>query len=1328
MAITRATRSRFARNPDEAIYQHLWDGLQGCYDFSLGPFGLLARDFSLYRNHGVFIAGISESANRIGPLGYEINLPGAGATRPHISLPLSAQTNIAAGDHTVYGMVRWNTSTPGVFPAIVSLAPYATTTVGPKLALMGGSGNPLAGDVTYVFSQDNATQATGPNNMGPNTLNSGLYQHFIAVVKGGILTFYWNKNILTGTNTARGIGKQAEIGEEVNIGSPWTGQIRRIYFWNRALNVQEVFLLTDGGSPLATRAPVYWSIPGLFASPPGTTIIATPSRVLTQTSAASVNQVQLVTATPSRVLTATTQAIIPQAILATPSKVLTRATIPVISRVILATPSKVLARTAASPAGYNVSPNALRVLARTPTARAAIGYTLRDCGTTYDIALAQKFIFGDWIIQAPDIGLKLSFTYDPDGTWEHRIFDISPIEITAPPGGGLAAVANVTIKVIEDGLGQSILEIWERSSFVESAEVTIDFLLHGENTALRMFTGRIDQIIINNAVSEILCVDDTIHRNFQLPQDIIDSTVFPNADSRALTQPRPLIYGRGSIIGAAPLLLIDTTTNTYLVAGHAMNMAGNLAIFDSPTTTFVTLNGLIPLNDPASSTLTLGTLDTGVMQYREYNNVINLNGAVDGNSLTLTKVGTDVVNSTTDGIGYAGYTTGQVGYPHTTTIQITLTRHRRSPGSDPTTTGTFLVRTLNPSTGAVVRNLTTAGPYNHVTSAQNNIITLSGTTIALNELLEVLLLASHTGGPGGASNTYEVGEISITPVQVFSANTFNSLTAVTVPITIQDLRFNPVSYALALLVQTAVSGGAFAIDGLSSPPATVGTTAVDSNLDGYGELIVTASTSAATQRANNTVIIDLVNHRRGRYSDPTVTGTVSVQTLNQATNVVLRDNLFVTQAFRHSLNPQITSYVANSINLGRTAQLAVRLVARNEGGIGAASNFYEVGEIAINSFYQPTGDSSVLFLYQGGWTGRFDPDGSVTSYCGLGAGTLLTSPDEVIASILLQELGTGIDTDSFAVAHTFFNGLGYTFNGGIGGEWAVNRNDGRNILHQLAIQSKSIIAPTFTGNFGLRVYGIDQSIHQSFDISNILCTEGADRQEPHERDSTFNITLGDLSTVANRVEVHYAYNVGSRKYDKILYADGANGGTTNSTDGISVSDLCSQSVIKYGKLEPKIIEAYWIADDFSATVLLRHLVDYFSAQRLRIEFETTMVAACIQVGDIIDVTYPLLPTLDNGESYEVHTIRYMPIQGRVHIVASRQATLGISLRPGLGNTLPQMKARTPAATIRNSVVHATAIQVKAEAPQATITYGFAFAWTERWEYPDYSATVSYTDF
>ncbi len=1238
--------------------------------------------------------------------------------------------------------------------------------------------------------------------------------------------------------------------------------------------------------------------------------------------------------------------------------------------------------------------------------------------------LTSSAVTGDWLIQAPHIGLKLSNDFqEADQSWEHRILDISPIEGNVPPGGGIATVGNVTIKIAEDRKGKSLLQLWQQYPAVNGIPITIDLLVSGASAAmagvsnpLRVFTGKIDTITLQNAMAEILCVDDSLQQNLLLPQTVVTSAAFPNAISAAYGQAEPLIYGAGSNIGAAPLLFVDVPTNTYLVAGHPMYLgSGAIAVWDQANTLFMVASGVTTFTNDTSALVTFGVFSPGPLSWGSGVGVTNGPNVVDGNSQTLTLVNTGTLDSNgLDGFGTLGIFQTVAGTPNTSTMQITLTNHRRSPGSDPTTTGTFYVQTINPSTGGLLRTLYTAGPYNHTTSAQTNVITLSNQQIAFNEQLEVKLIARNQGAVGGASATYEIGEVSMAGIVVYSATSVG-LTTMTLPFNTQEIRFNTISYGLLLdtvHTDSFVITPSNAIDLLSTTSAIIPTCALDSNLDGVGTLtVITPATSA--QRGNNTLSIDFTKHRRNLSSSPTVTGTFFVQTVNPTTTVILRDNLFVSPPYRQQLNPLSTSFTATAINLGANVQLAVRVLARNEGGFGSfnagmsivstvastvtfvtqwgtfgsatgqfqfptyiaretggnlvvtdqgnnrvqkftaagtflsqlgtsgygtteflgplgiavnasqrlfvvdsqnarvqifdsagtflaqfgtygsgtgqfqlpagiaadvsgdvwitdatndnvqvftsdggflfrfgtegttpgtmnnplgiaidatgtvwvadagnqrveaftstgtflrafgslgtgnglfnqpygiaagisgtiwvtdatnntvqrftsagsylltagsggagngnfnaptgivtdasntfyvadqnnhriqqfsvsttstvvtvasgANDAYDIAEIGIKSFYQPAGGNMPVFLYGASWFGRYDPDGRYLSYAGQPSGTFFHTPDEVIASILQQEMGRGITTSAFAAAFTWYTNLAFTLDGGIGAGWAVAREQARTVLHEAARQATAILYPNFDNSFKLVPFRSDMPEHLSFSTSNILMVEGAEHDPTAPPQDTMQITLGNLQTVHNAFEVHYAYNAGSRTYGKIMRVD-KNGSTLADADQYKtlVERLCLQSYNRHGDLAPLILSAYWIADDKSAQYLLAFLVQYFSGQRTFVEFDTTIMAASLQLGDFVAVTHPLLPDGDTGGLFEVHTIRYLPLTGRMHLLASKVATLSTPAKPRM-----TARARVPAPIVRQT----------AALPVAP--------WSERWEVPSYAAVIQFVDF
>lgn len=683
-------------------------------------------------------------------------------------------------------------------------------------------------------------------------------------------------------------------------------------------------------------------------------------------------------------------------------------------------------------------------------------------------AVGQTVIVGDWLVQSQRLGLRLSLAYNPDGTWEHRLLDLSDVEITVAPGGGLATVANASFTVAENGVGQSLIQIWHRFATIGGkADITIDFRF-GDGTTFRIFTGLIDTITIQNGRSQVLCVDESIQRNLQLPQILVTSALYPLAGSGALTHPLPLVYGQGSHLTAAPLLFTNTATLAYTAAAHPVTLAPTLAVFNADASRYM------------------------------------------------------------------------------------------------------------PGTVSAVANPATA-------------------TVLLARPLQQTLLNTQ----------------SMRPI---------------------------------LFTQQNVTNAGQAIDGDPGTLATVGTGTLASNLDGQGFLGVLTPTTG-DQRGNNQAVITLTNHRRALYSDPTVTGQFLVQTVEPTTGQVLRSALFTTQNFRHSLNPQTTIQTIPNLTLGAHEAVEVLLLARNEGGPGNLNNYYEIGEMSIQTGYLPQGDTFPIFLYQG-FDGRRDQSGAVTQ----AVNALYTLPSHVIGSLLHDELGLTLSA-TFALAHTFYAGVAYLFDGGLGYSWFVTRAPVRQILDDAARQALAVLSPDLLGQWGLRPFQDTAPIHFPFTPSTILCTAGA--TDATASDSLV-LTMGNMAQVHCRFEIHYRWNAGAQKFDGLMTATEAG---TNAVGHEDLAVLCQLSALRYGITEPLILDAYWIADTDTAIRLLRHVVRYWSFQRLTVTFDTTFQALALQLGDMVSITHPGLPIGDQGGTFETHTIRTSPTTGRCTLTCSKIAAV-----------------------------------------------------------------------
>ena len=466
---------------------------------------------------------------------------------------------------------------------------------------------------------------------------------------------------------------------------------------------------------------------------------------------------------------------------------------------------------------------------------------------------------------------------------------------------------------------------------------------------------------------------------------------------------------------------------------------------------------------------------------------------------------------------------------------------------------------------------------------------------------------------------------------------------------IQEYRFNETIGTGILQNTLSVSGAAYAFDGLSSPVATIATANINSNLDGYGLLGVGVGYGSAS-RGLNTLTLSAENHRRGVSSDPTVTGRFTIQTIDASTaTTVLRPSLFESQDFRHALNPQNSTFTVTSLQVGPNERVECLLLARNEGGIGGSLDYYEIGELRLTVFYQPEGDNDPVYLYTD-WEGRADDSEGILTGT---ADALLSTFSDVIGNLLLEELSQELNTDIFMNARAFFVTNALVSDGGIGYGWSDTRLNARELLAKIARQAGSILFVDFEGLW--RIVPFDQSDGDNLiDINqeNILANQGQELILASQRNSSFVVDFGDITRIANRIEIHYHYEVGVARYTKIFYA--SHEGTNALTNGGLLTALCQNSVNRYGVLPTLKIEANFIYDEITADFLLNHIVQYFWSQRINVTCDIPLqVGVTLLPGTFITLTHSFLPSLDQGRIFEIHKLSYRPALGRVNIQASR---------------------------------------------------------------------------
>lgn len=471
----------------------------------------------------------------------------------------------------------------------------------------------------------------------------------------------------------------------------------------------------------------------------------------------------------------------------------------------------------------------------------------------------------------------------------------------------------------------------------------------------------------------------------------------------------------------------------------------------------------------------------------------------------------------------------------------------------------------------------------------------------------------------------------------------------------QSLRFGEEVGALRVLNALGASAPGNAIDGNPSTVVTLSTSAVHpSNLYGHGYIDIAASFSSAFA-GTNTLGISAVTHRRGTSSLTTVTGQFIVRTVNvNAPTSLLRDNLFQSETFRQALSPVDSTFTLTALTLGNTELLVVRLLARNEGGAGGALDYYQLGDISIAGYLAPPGNDLPLFLYDT-WRGQMDTDAQLTG----GVGVLLTTPSDIIGDILINEIGQSINILNFQAARAFYLAAFARFDGGIGAGWGLDRSEARTVLDSLAKQARANCYPDFTGDWVIRPYNQQTPPGPTLAVltqDHVLYSFGAETAPPGQRQSTLTVTLGKLDLVAHRFEVHFAWNPGARKYGQVLICDEA-GTNTPGADATELFSLCLNSNNRYGVLPPNVLEAPLVADAFTASQLLSHRVNYFWSQRLFIELEIPLqLALTLELGTYFTFTHPYLPTLDQGGTFEVHRLLFIPSQGRVRLTASKLAT------------------------------------------------------------------------
>lgn len=405
-----------------------------------------------------------------------------------------------------------------------------------------------------------------------------------------------------------------------------------------------------------------------------------------------------------------------------------------------------------------------------------LGALTSSQATVLNTAITTRDLRVDWLVEVPEAGIKWSHIYNPDGTWEHRLGSVGDIEISVPPAGGVATVNDVTITAFESQNGTTgVLQRWNATRRLVGSPLTITLYFLTTGDTFLLFSGVIQTANIRNSIVTLTAVDRSLPTNTLLPPHVLATDLYPQASPANVGQGLPLVYGQGSRVSAAPMLFTNTVTFGYMAAEHSMKVLGTTyAVFDDANKVFLSRTGDVTVGSYANMLI----FDKGVQELRfnptvgtvyiqEDVDATNPQYLIDGNVSNVAYIGTGQTASNLDGYGLIGVATtlGSVGRG-ANTVTISAAAHRRSSGSDPTTTGQFFLRTINAAvsgTPIVSRgDLFRSEIFRHASFPQDSTFTVPSVEVGPTEALECVAYARHEGGPGNASNYYEIGELTLT--------------------------------------------------------------------------------------------------------------------------------------------------------------------------------------------------------------------------------------------------------------------------------------------------------------------------------------------------------------------------------------------------------------------------------------------------------------------------------------------------------------------------------------------------------------------------------------
>ena len=382
---------------------------------------------------------------------------------------------------------------------------------------------------------------------------------------------------------------------------------------------------------------------------------------------------------------------------------------------------------------------------------------------------AQQYGY-DVLIEAPTIGLRLSWFFEPDATWEHRLLHVDAVEVGITPGGGLGFVSQLTFAVAEDDTGQSIL-VLDESSNLYGAQISLKLLFTDQSypNAIPLFTGHIVHWETWEGETTVTATDERLTRNVLLPQTVVTLATHPNAPEGSIGQALPIIYGYGNTLAPIPLLLIDQTTSIYQVSEH--QNAEMIPVFGAWPPGTDRLKTVTAASEQAAI---IGTNQLRLLQrltetklgvntalptlHSETGTVVNSGNLLDEDPETLTVITTQAGN----GIGRI-----RLDYTHPdpvgiNTVDIQLLNHRKADSAAVTVHGNFVLDTIRQDGTTAIRGLFASLERRIQTSPQNETFHVFGIALEPGHYLRMAVSAvNETGAAGAATDAYQVGQIVV---------------------------------------------------------------------------------------------------------------------------------------------------------------------------------------------------------------------------------------------------------------------------------------------------------------------------------------------------------------------------------------------------------------------------------------------------------------------------------------------------------------------------------------------------------------------------------------